>query len=154
MCAAGQVSWDVVKVYIKAMGGLPTFLVLVAGFLLAEAARVGATVWLSHWTGVADMPGALLSLSAGALSSCYECATQAFDSCSTTQYMPDKPLGIRNEHSIGSTENIASNTLSSVRYFSSSRSRSCSCISGICLLTSAVSHHNAPCHNGPCCRRA
>jgi hypothetical protein len=39
------------------MGGLPTFLVLVAGFLLAEAARVGATVWLSHWTGVADMPG-------------------------------------------------------------------------------------------------
>ena len=50
-------SWDVVKVYIKAMGGLPTFLVLVAGFLLAEATRVGATVWLSHWTGVADMPG-------------------------------------------------------------------------------------------------
>lgn len=53
----GQVSWDVITVYIKAMGGWPTFLVLATWFLLAEACRVGATVWLSHWTGVADMPG-------------------------------------------------------------------------------------------------
>jgi hypothetical protein len=79
MCAAGQVSWDVVKVYIKAMGGLPTFLVLVAGFLLAEAARVGATVWLSHWTGVADMPGALPALAA---SPAHPFALQIVDRCS------------------------------------------------------------------------
>ena len=93
--AAGQVSWDVVKVYIKAMGGLPTFLVLVAGFLLAEAARVGATVWLSHWTGVADMPGAL-----PALAPCLRTLTAYLllhpdDRCSTRSLtvMPDCSLG-------------------------------------------------------------
>ena len=46
-----------VSIYIAAMGGWPVFLALAAWFLMAEAARVGATVWLSHWTGVADMPG-------------------------------------------------------------------------------------------------
>ena len=46
-----------IGVYIKAMGGWPTFLLLASWFVCAEACRVGATVWLSHWTGVADMPG-------------------------------------------------------------------------------------------------
>ena len=48
----------VIGVYIRAMGGLPNFLLLAAWFLMCEAARVGATVWLSHWTGAADRPGA------------------------------------------------------------------------------------------------
>jgi len=39
------------------MGGMPTFLLLAAWFIMCEAARVGATVWLSHWTGVANQPG-------------------------------------------------------------------------------------------------
>jgi len=52
------VSLGVIAAYVKAMGGWPTFLLLASWFILAEACRVGATVWLSHWTGVADMPGA------------------------------------------------------------------------------------------------
>jgi len=55
---AGHVSLGVIAAYVKAMGGWPTFLLLASWFILAEACRVGATVWLSHWTGVADMPGA------------------------------------------------------------------------------------------------
>ena len=51
-------SLGVIAAYVKAMGGWPTFLLLASWFILAEACRVGATVWLSHWTGVADMPGA------------------------------------------------------------------------------------------------
>lgn len=58
---AGQVSWSVISVYIRAMGGWHVFAALALWFLLAEVCRVGATVWLSHWTGVADMPGALAS---------------------------------------------------------------------------------------------
>lgn len=56
---AGHVSLDVIKVYIRAMGGMPSFLLLAAWYLMCESARVGATVWLSHWTGVADQPGVL-----------------------------------------------------------------------------------------------
>ena len=33
---AGQISWTVVGVYIKAMGGWPTFLLLAAWFLMCE----------------------------------------------------------------------------------------------------------------------
>ncbi len=58
---AGQVSWSVISVYIRAMGGWHIFAALALWFLLAEVCRVGATVWLSHWTGVAGMPGALAS---------------------------------------------------------------------------------------------
>jgi len=58
---AGQVSWSIISVYIRAMGGWHIFAALALWFLLAEVCRVGATVWLSHWTGVADMPGALAS---------------------------------------------------------------------------------------------
>ena len=47
--------------YIRAMGGYPIFLLLALWFIMCEAARVGATVWLSHWTGVADQPGTLFS---------------------------------------------------------------------------------------------
>jgi len=55
------VSWSIISVYIRAMGGWHIFAALALWFLLAEVCRVGATVWLSHWTGVADMPGALAS---------------------------------------------------------------------------------------------
>ncbi len=54
---AGSVRWSTIRAYISAMGGFRVFLPLAACFLVAEAGRVGATVWLSHWTGVADMPG-------------------------------------------------------------------------------------------------
>ena len=43
--------------YINAMGGKWKFGLLMSWFLLVEAARVGATVWLSHWTDTVDAPG-------------------------------------------------------------------------------------------------
>lgn len=43
--------------YIRAMGGIWRFGLLMSWFVLIEAARVGATVWLSHWTGAADQKG-------------------------------------------------------------------------------------------------
>ena len=44
-------------VYVNAMGGKFRFLVLMSWFLLVELCRVGATVWLSYWTGITDRPG-------------------------------------------------------------------------------------------------
>jgi hypothetical protein len=44
----------VVKAYLVAMGGWPAFVILMIGFLGAELFRVGATVWLSIWTGEED----------------------------------------------------------------------------------------------------
>lgn len=45
-------------VYVNAMGGKLRFTILMSWFLLVELCRVGATVWLSYWTGIADNPGA------------------------------------------------------------------------------------------------
>jgi hypothetical protein len=49
--ATGGVSWAVVKAYINALGGYPVVFLLFSIFILAELFRVGATVWLSIWTG-------------------------------------------------------------------------------------------------------
>ena len=46
-------------VYVNAMGGKLRFTILMSWFLLVELCRVGATVWLSYWTGIADKPGDL-----------------------------------------------------------------------------------------------
>ena len=43
-------------VYIKAMGGLTRFLLLMSWLVLVEVCRVAATVWLSYWTNVANRP--------------------------------------------------------------------------------------------------
>ncbi|CAK0780401.1 hypothetical protein CVIRNUC_005040 [Coccomyxa viridis] len=55
--ATGAVSFAVLNFYINAMGGKLKFSLLMSWFLLVEAARVGATVWLSHWTDTVDAPG-------------------------------------------------------------------------------------------------
>lgn len=47
-------SWKVIQVYITAMGGLLRFGLLMTWFVLVELCRVGATVWLSYWTGVTE----------------------------------------------------------------------------------------------------
>lgn len=57
MACAGAVSLAVLNFYINAMGGKLKFGLLMSWFLLVEAARVGATVWLSHWTDTVDAPG-------------------------------------------------------------------------------------------------
>ena len=44
-------------VYVNAMGGKLRFGILLSWFVLVELCRVGATVWLSYWTGNADKPG-------------------------------------------------------------------------------------------------
>lgn len=44
-------------VYVNAMGGKLRFSILMSWFLLVELCRVGATVWLSYWTGISDKPG-------------------------------------------------------------------------------------------------
>lgn len=49
-------------VYVDAMGGKLRFTILMSWFLLVELCRVGATVWLSYWTGIVDNPGAQLLL--------------------------------------------------------------------------------------------
>ncbi|KAA6418046.1 MAG: ABC transporter C family member 2-like [Trebouxia sp. A1-2] len=53
----GKVSFKMLMVYVNAMGGKFRFLVLMSWFLLVELCRVGATVWLSYWTGITDRPG-------------------------------------------------------------------------------------------------
>ncbi|KAL0044905.1 hypothetical protein WJX82_001780 [Trebouxia sp. C0006] len=55
--ATGKVSFKMLMVYVNAMGGKFKFLVLMSWFLLVELCRVGATVWLSYWTGITDRPG-------------------------------------------------------------------------------------------------
>ena len=57
MVCTGAVSLAVLNFYINAMGGKLKFGLLMSWFLLVEAARVGATVWLSHWTDTVDAPG-------------------------------------------------------------------------------------------------
>ncbi|WIA43760.1 hypothetical protein OEZ86_010184 [Tetradesmus obliquus] len=49
--ATGRVSAAVVWAYLSALGGIPAVLVLLGGFVGTELLRVGATVWLSVWTG-------------------------------------------------------------------------------------------------------
>ena len=55
---AGKVSLKMLMVYVNAMGGKLRFTILMSWFLLVELCRVGATVWLSYWTGIADSSGA------------------------------------------------------------------------------------------------
>lgn len=57
----------VLSAYIRAMGGWTHFGLLMLWFLLTEVARVAATVWLSHWTDVADQPGARQTSTVNAL---------------------------------------------------------------------------------------
>jgi hypothetical protein len=57
LCCTGKVSFKMLMVYVNAMGGKFRFLVLMSWFLLVELCRVGATVWLSYWTGITDRPG-------------------------------------------------------------------------------------------------
>lgn len=54
---AGRLSWKVLSSYINAMGGKLRFSILMSWFLIVEAARVSATVWLSYWTDSVDAPG-------------------------------------------------------------------------------------------------
>ena len=53
--ATGGVSWAVMKAYITALGGWPAVTLLLTVFVSAELFRVGATVWLSIWTGALRM---------------------------------------------------------------------------------------------------
>ena len=53
----GRVSLQIIRVYIKAMGGYWAFLLLMSWFILVETARVGTTIWLSQWTSSVDAPG-------------------------------------------------------------------------------------------------
>ncbi|KAL3160420.1 hypothetical protein ABBQ32_010743 [Trebouxia sp. C0010 RCD-2024] len=55
--ATGKVSLKMLMVYVNAMGGKLRFSILMSWFLLVELCRVGTTVWLSFWTGIADNPG-------------------------------------------------------------------------------------------------
>lgn len=48
--AKGVVSGSVLAAYMNAMGGVRAFGLLIAMYLLVEALRVSATVWLSVWT--------------------------------------------------------------------------------------------------------
>ena len=57
MLLAGKVSVKMLMVYVNAMGGKLRFTILMSWFLLVELCRVGATVWLSYWTGIVDNPG-------------------------------------------------------------------------------------------------
>lgn len=49
---SGRILW----IYIKALGGVWGFGLLMSWYLLVEAARIGTTIWLSYWTGVSDGP--------------------------------------------------------------------------------------------------
>ena len=51
---AGRLSLAVLRTYVGAMGGPFWFSVLMSWFVLVEAARVAATVWLSVWTDSVD----------------------------------------------------------------------------------------------------
>lgn len=53
----GRISLKVLNTYINAMGGKLRFAILMSWFLIVEAARVAATVWLSYWTDTVDQPG-------------------------------------------------------------------------------------------------
>ena len=54
---AGRISLKTLGVYIRAMGGISRFLLLLSLMILVEVSRVGATVWLSYWTNSANQPG-------------------------------------------------------------------------------------------------
>lgn len=54
---AGRISLKVLNFYINAMGGKLRFSILMSWFVVVEAARVSATVWLSYWTDTVDQPG-------------------------------------------------------------------------------------------------
>lgn len=47
----GIVSRLVLWAYVKAMGGLTPFLILMSLFIVVEALRAMAAMWLSYWTG-------------------------------------------------------------------------------------------------------
>ncbi|CAL8468910.1 g8451 [Coccomyxa elongata] len=55
--ATGRISLKVLNFYINAMGGKLRFSILMSWFVIVEAARVSATVWLSYWTDTVDQPG-------------------------------------------------------------------------------------------------
>ena len=52
--ATGVVSAGVLMAYARAMGGLPVFLQLITLYMLIEALRNAASVWLSVWTASSD----------------------------------------------------------------------------------------------------
>ena len=52
--AHGVVSGDVLMAYARALGGLAVFAQLIALYVLIEAVRVSASVWLSVWTASGD----------------------------------------------------------------------------------------------------
>lgn len=54
---SGRVSFKILWTYIRALGGIWGFGLLMSWYLLVEAARIGTTVWLSYWTGVSGSPG-------------------------------------------------------------------------------------------------
>ena len=56
MVSAGHIELATLQVYIKAMGGPTRFLLIMSWLVLVEVCRVGSTVWLSHWTNVANRP--------------------------------------------------------------------------------------------------
>ena len=53
----GSLSFAVIQGYIAAMGGPIIFTFLMAGFFVTEAARLGASYWLSEWSAVGDGGG-------------------------------------------------------------------------------------------------
>lgn len=54
---AGRLSFKVINRYVQATGGLAAFGGLITLFVLQEAARIAATVWLSVWTSSNDATG-------------------------------------------------------------------------------------------------
>ena len=54
---AGRISLKVINRYVQATGGFLPFGGLILIFVLQEAARIAATVWLSVWTSSNDATG-------------------------------------------------------------------------------------------------
>lgn len=57
LSGAGRLSFKVINRYVQATGGFAAFGGLITIFVLQEAARIAATVWLSVWTSSNDATG-------------------------------------------------------------------------------------------------
>ncbi|KAG0240918.1 hypothetical protein BGW41_006574 [Actinomortierella wolfii] len=46
----GSVKWEIYKIYLNAVGGIPFWLVLVLSFAVARLINMGETLWVREWT--------------------------------------------------------------------------------------------------------
>ena len=101
--STGRVSWAVISGYVQALGGHVPVLLLLTSFAAVELARVGAQLWLQHWTNEVDRTGGATPLPTRHYLGVYAAVSLAQVLCTACSQFGSRAMSVRASRALHET---------------------------------------------------